>query len=501
MAWYTRLVPDRLRRKLSEYRFEIRHVIVLFAVLIAFQIILALLQKSLLGGFLQGTQNWFQKYYAERIAIVTSASLELLFQNQSPPAAASDSADNMMVYSLNVFFKQQLIQRSIEDIRLILLKDGKTYVVANGQALYAYFRGTLAPWAPDSARGASQGMAYYLSVQNDLHEHERIISRLSNGKTFDVVVPFVPQGEYIGALYMRITPDFSFLTNEVRANADELSVVFSALIVVGLIAIFVVSSRAVRERDDMQRKLFAEHQEYLENRIRLEKESLFTRRIYHTHHKAEKIIGFIKEDARRMNGQNLDELKARVLTYANFISRIIYDMKWYDQDINTIVNPIFSTDINAVITFIVRHVFLRITSKNEMFEIHPDLEPSLPLVHVNEFIVWEILEPLIQNSIDHGGKPSLTITVRTRHVPGDGRTVITIEDDGVGIREEFLTPGPRGVQRLFLEHETTKGEPGVHSGYGCYIAYQLAVGKCGWQLEAANLPAGGCRFTITVRND
>ena len=87
MESYRDLIPDRLRGKLSKYRFEIRHIIVLFAVLISFQIILALLQKSLLGGFLQGTQNWFQKYYAERIAIVTSASLELLYQNQSPVEA------------------------------------------------------------------------------------------------------------------------------------------------------------------------------------------------------------------------------------------------------------------------------------------------------------------------------------------------------------------------------------------------------------------------------
>ncbi len=66
-------------------------------------------------------------------------------------------------------------------------------------------------------------------------------------------------------------------------------------------------------------------------------------------------------------------------TYSNFISRIIYDMKWYDQDINTIVNPIFRTNINAMIEFIVHHVFLRISSKNEMFEFQLALDPALPL--------------------------------------------------------------------------------------------------------------------------
>jgi hypothetical protein len=36
-----------------------------------------------------------------------------------------------------------------------------------------------------------------------------------------------------------------------------------------------------------------------------------------------------------------------------------------------------------------------------------------------------------------------------------------------------------------------------HAGYGCYIAYELAKQRCGWDLDAENLPEGGCRFTFT----
>ena len=36
----------------------------------------------------------------------------------------------------------------------------------------------------------------------------------------------------------------------------------------------------------------------LTKQITYEKELIFTKRIYHTHHKAEKIMGFIKEDLR-----------------------------------------------------------------------------------------------------------------------------------------------------------------------------------------------------------
>lgn len=492
-------IPEPLRTKLSQYRFEIKHILVLFTVLITFQIILAFFQKSQLSDFLQGTQQWFQKYYAEKIAIVTSSSLELLFQTQRRQGVDRDNPDNSVVYSFNVFLKQQLIQRSVEDLCLILVKDQRVYFINSGQTLYAFLNGSLQPYAPDAQGHTSQGVAYYLKVQDELRKTEQIISSLTNERTFDVMVPFVPEGEYMGAMYMRVTPDFTLLTDGVRANFDKVSITFSALIVVGLIAIFVVSSQAVQERNDMQRRFFDEHKEYLENRIRLEKESLFTKRIYHTHHKAEKIMGFIKEDVRKMTSKNLDAMKQRVVTYSNFISRIIYDMKWYDQEINTIVNPIFRTNINAVISFVVDNVFLRVSSKNEMFEFQLALDPNLPRVHVNEFIVWEILEPLIQNSIDHGGMNFVTVRIETRHDAATGMSYVTISDNGGGIKEELLQPGSRGIKRLFLEQETTKGGSGSHSGYGCYIAYQMAVGKCGWQLDAENLRDGGCRFTIAIK--
>ena len=249
-----------------------------------------------------------------------------------------------------------------------------------------------------------------------MRSSEVIYSSLQNQKTYNILVPFVPDGEYLGVMYMKITPDFSFLTEEIGANFDKFSLIYSFLIFMGLIAIFLVSSQAVKERNDAQEKLFEEHKDLIKKEIRYEKESIFTKRIYHTHHKAEKIIGFIKEDVRQMHPENLEDLKKRVITYSNFISRIIYDMKWYDQQINTIINPMFRTDINKVLEFIIKHVFLRISSKNDMFEFELDLDSCIPNVHVNEFVVWEILEPLIQNSIDHGNKRLIKIKIETNIV-------------------------------------------------------------------------------------
>lgn len=489
----------KISEKISQYKFQIRHITTLLVILIVFQLILAFVQKSLLNSFLNETQSWYQKYSAERLAIVTSTSMELLFENLFMGKSISDYEERKIVYSFNVIFKQQLIQKSVEDISLILLKDHRIYVIDSGQQLYAYLTNQLEPYQEKNSVH-SEGVKLFLSMRDQMRASEIIFSTVKNNKTFNLLVPFVPDGEYLGVMYMRITPDFSFLTTEVSANFDKVSMVYSFLILIGLIIIFYFSSLAVKERNEAQAKLFEEHEENIKKQIRLEKESLFTKRIYHTHHKTEKIIGFIKDDVRQMQTSNIDDLKKRVVTYSNFISRMIYDMKWYDQDINTIVNPMFRTDINKVIKFIVDHIFLRISSKNEMFNFELQLDDKLPLVHVNEFVVWEILEPLMQNSIDHSRKESVTVRVNTEYDPINHLSHIHISDDGVGIQQELLEVGADGIKRIFLENESTKKIEGANSGYGCYIAYQMAVEKCAWTLDVENLTAGGCRFTIIIKN-
>ncbi|MEW6702686.1 MAG: histidine kinase, partial [Bacteroidota bacterium] len=438
------MLRQKVLNKLSKYKFQIRHITVFLIVLIIFQIILAFVQKSALSDFLIETQSWYQKHSAERMAIVTSTSMELLFENLFLSKSISDYDERKIIYSFNVIFKQQLIQKSVEDICLILVKNRRLYVIDSGHNLYSYLINEL-PSYDGNKNKHSEGIELFSSLRNKMKGSEIIYSALKNQKTFNILVPFVPDGEYLGVMYMKITPDFSFLTKEVSSNFDKVALIYSSLILLGLIVIFVVSSQAVKERNEAQQRFFDEHEENIKKQIRLEKESLFTRRIYHTHHKAEKIIGFIKEDVRRINNRDIEESKKRVITYSNFISRIIYDMKWYDQEINTIINPMFKTNINDVIKFIVEYVFLRISSKNEMFDFDLDLDESLPLVNVNEFVVWEILEPLIQNSIDHGNdgeqqsvKESIKIKIATKFDKETNRSFIIISDNGVGVRKELL---------------------------------------------------------------
>ncbi|MGE5410558.1 MAG: sensor histidine kinase, partial [Clostridiales bacterium] len=264
-----------------------------------------------------------------------------------------------------------------------------------------------------------------------------------------------------------------------------------------LLAMYFISSYTVKERDEAQKQLFEEHEKNLKKQINYEKELLFTKRIYHTHHKAEKVMGFIKDDLRRMVPENFNEIKSRVIKYSNFVSRVIYDMKWYDPPIQTIRNQIFHTNLNEVISFIVEHIFLRISARSNAFQIKLDLNEDLPIVNINEFVVWEILEPLIQNSIEHGDSENLAVRIQTNYDKNTNRITIKISDNGKGIISGLLECDDSGIKKLFLENVTSKETNAQNSGYGCYIAFQICK-RCGWEIDAGNLPDGGCCFTIII---
>lgn len=486
-----------IKSKLSKYRFEIRHITIFFTVLIIFQIILAVYQKTSLDTFLNETQSWYQKHSAERLAIITSTSMELLFENLVQDKKKNELDERKLISSFNVIFKQQLLQKSVNEIYLIFIKNDRIHVIDSGRKLYELLMDKL-PY--DNSHEQDDGTKMFLRLKDKINANEIIYSDLRDHKTFDLLVPFVPDGEYLGAMYMRITPNFDFLTEEVVSSYKSISIIYSILIFFGLIAIFLVSSQAVKERNEAKQRLLEEHEENIKNQVRAEKESLFTKRIYHTHHKAEKIIGFIKEDVRGSNAQNIESLKHKITTYASFISRIIYDMKWYDQAINTIINPMFKTNINETIKFIIDNIFLRISSKNDMFEFKVDFDEKVPIVNVNEFVVWEIVEPLIQNSIDHGNRKFITIEVSTEYNKKKNSTLIKIADNGVGVDKELLEVNQHGIKKIFLENKSTKKLENSNSGYGCYIAYQMAVIRCGWELDVFNKKENGCVFVIKIKH-
>jgi len=339
----------------------------------------------------------------------------------------------------------------------------------------------------------------YLKQKESIRETEQILIITEGEQTFHVFVPFVLWGEYSGVFYMKTNPAFGFVTNEILTSYNQTSIIFTALILFGFLGMFYISSYTISERDEAQRLLFEERENKLKKEITFNKETLFTKRIYHTHHKAEKIMGYIKEDLRQLSDSNFNETKYRVMKYANFISRVIYDMKWYDPPVQTIRNPIFSTNLNEVVKFMIDNLFKRISRDSNQFKFNLTLDNKLPLVQVNEFVIWEILEPLIQNCIDHNYKEQVIIDITTLYNSKKNCSYLIIEDNGNGFKSSLLKSDANKVQTLFQENISTKHDS-HNKGYGCYIAYELTKERCGWDIQAENKPEGGAKFTITIKN-
>ena len=206
----------------------------------------------------------------------------------------------------------------------------------------------------------------------------------------------------------------------------------------------------------------------------------------------------MKWHLRNLTAQSIEEVKHRVTRYSNFIARVIYDMKWYDPPLQTIRGPEFRTDVNEVLRFIVDNIFRRVVKDGDGLQFVFELDDRLPQLPLNEFVMWEVLEPIIQNSVDHGGPENKQVLIRTTFDPVRLSGSITIADRGKGIDAWLLERGDDGIRKIFKEQITTKNSnPLSHAGYGCYLAYEIAKQRCGWDLDAENLPGCGCRFVFT----
>lgn len=480
--------------KINKYHFEWKHLLVLFLVIIVFQIIVSYIQKISSKAIINQTHDWYKKDSAEKLANMTTTALELLLETNRQIDFSDTYEVKNIIQAFNIILSQQLLHQNVHDICILISVDDSVKAIDNGRALFKYlYLDSTNIGLPDGDHRRAVGL--YQQIASEMLQQEQITSFMQTDGAFDVFVPLVPNGEYAGALYLKIIPDFSFISQQIKSGYDEIALIFFAFVLFGLLAMFYISSYTIKERDETQALLFQEQEKFLYQKINHQKESLFTKRIYHTHHKAEKVMGFIKEDLQNISPENIPETKYQVTKYANFISRVIYDMKWYDPPVQTIRNPIFRTRLNEVIQFIVDSLFQRITKNIQRIQFELDLDPRVPVIHINEFVVWEIMEPLMQNSIDHSEDLPVSIKIRTVFIP-EKHTRITIQDNGHGIPSALLKVGKDGIKKIFQENISTKTDA-KNTGYGCYLAHQIAR-RCGWSLDARNRAEGGCEFVIDI---
>jgi len=466
--------------------------------LIIFQVFVNHLQQSTLRDLLSNTMGWYKQNSAEQIGNLTTTSLELLLES-NPLESGEDkiARERNLIHALNSILKQPLMKRNVEEMCVILPYHDKFVAMDLGQTLYGYFYNHQ---VDDTIVNPlyQPAVAQYAGIHNQMINSELITSFEGDENIFHVYVPLVPHGEYGGAVYLKIHPDFSFISRQILSSFNETVLIFSSLILMGLLAMFYISTYTLIERDEARELLYKERETHLREHIAQNKEHLFTKRIYHTHHKAEKVMGFINEDLESIDESNIKEIKYRIAKYANFVSRVIYDMKWYNPPVQTIRNPIFKTNLNDVLRFIIRDIFLRVSYQVKTIKFNFNLDENLPPVSINEFVVWEIIEPIIQNSIDHSDNDITIITIGTQYNSEENSSILTIEDNGKGIRPDLLEENELGIKRIFLENISTK-EENKNSGYGCYLAYEISK-RCGWEIDANNCDQGGSIIRLLIKH-
>lgn len=480
---------------LKSYRFELWHLVILFLIIAVFQIILSYIHNVSTSNLLTDTMDLYRRDSAERIADMTTSSLEFLLERNIAQPPADETEFQALKQQFNMILGQQKLQKNVDQVLIIYDRDDQSHIISDGQDfITVVFRD--APLIHGIKTADQEAVKLYGENAEYLRKSEQIFSYTDRENIFHILVPFVPQGEYSGVVYMRIDPDFSNIAEQISTTYNETAVLFSALILLGILAMFYISSYTVQERDEAKEQLFKVRERQIRRQIEHEKEAQFTRRIYHTHHKAEKVMGFIKEDLRQLTNKNLEKIRFRVSKYANFISRVIYDMKAYDPPIQVIRNSIFRSDLNSIIEFIIENIFQRVYQEGGRQKYVLELDRDLPTVQINEYVIWEIVEPLMKNSIDHNADRDVTISIRTSYDRELKLSRLVIDDDGNGFTEEVLRISSGGQKKLFTEFSTTTN-PEQNSGYGCYIAYENCK-RCGWDIDAINNEQGGARILITI---
>lgn len=483
-----------LFNKSHKYNFEIKHIAILFTVLISFEIIMFFIFKGALSSFIVNTQQWYQEYSSSKISSYTVSSFEMLIETLRLDEEITQTERNKMIQKFDILLNQQYMDKEVSEIYLFILVDNENRVVDNGEVLFKLLIEKNKNVAPSQLEHKT-AKELFKKVKSDILRTESKMTIIGDDQTFYSFIPFVPDGELTGIMFVSSKPNFSSITNEFIYNYDVIAFILSILILTGLFVMYLISSNTVNTRDKAQRDLYKEKNEHLKEKLNHEKEFVFTKRIYHAHHKAEKIIGFINRDLSTMEGDK--KIVHRLTKYANFIARIIYDMKWYEPQISTIRNPIFNTNVNEVIQFMVDNLFMRLSVGSSAFNLVTELDEYFPVVHVNEFVIWEIIEPLVQNSMIHNAEENILIKISTSFDKEKSIGKISIADNGKGINADLLQE-TNNIKNIFLENTSSKQGINKNFGYGCFIAYNMAK-RCGWELDVENINPKGCQFTINVK--
>jgi len=467
----------------SGFHFSQKHFILISLITLLFLVAGTLLNMLSKRNIFNKTSIFYRHTSIENLADLTATSLELLLDQVIDHPAGKSGDSRLIIQAFDMIFSQHRLKENIQEICVLIDYGDSVYAIDTGSDLYNYFSAEALPNPAVQTRHHRAIRTYQDNIE-ELINYQDITGYVDDLPSYHVLIPLMYKGDFSAALYMNIALDYTGILDEIQLSYSTVSMLFTALIILGLLSMFYLSSYMINEREQALHQLFEKQQQQLKTNVELQKEQHFAQRIYHTHHKAEKIMGLIKEDLRTLPQGFQDEKLQRVMKFSSYIQRVIYDMKSYNPPITTIRNPAFHSNINEIITFLVDTIFTRMISTNNGSRFSCTLDPAFPIVHINEYVIWEILEPLIHNSIIHSNVESPLIEIMSGFDPETQQAYIRIADNGQGFSPEFLEYNESGIQKLFLEHISSYSNR-ENSGYGAYIAYQMCL-RCGWTISAKN---------------
>jgi signal transduction histidine kinase len=119
--------------------------------------------------------------------------------------------------------------------------------------------------------------------------------------------------------------------------------------------------------------------------------------------------------------------------------------------------------------------------------IRVEVDPEPAIVTGDAARLRQLVMILVDNAIGHSPREG---TVRIAVREDDGGAVLTVEDEGKGLRAE-------DIPRLFERFWRGAGSPPGGAGLGLAIAAWIVDGHAG-RIEAANRESGGARFTVRM---
>ena len=146
-------------------------------------------------------------------------------------------------------------------------------------------------------------------------------------------------------------------------------------------------------------------------------------------------------------------------------------------------------DLNAIVMDVVQ--VLNSSAASEGVLLVADLDPDLPAINADRVQLRQVAMNLVLNAVQATrGGPVHPPVVRIATAAANNQVSITVDDAGPGIPADALP-------RLFEPYFTTKA-----NGLGMGLSISRSIVEChGGSIAAANIPAGGARFTVRLPTD